>query len=66
VSRGVRRGRCRIRRRRIPRRRIGASFVATGRHRGLVLKLFTYCETAEDGWAYVCRHYEDDPHDPRD
>ncbi len=21
------------------------------------LKLFTYCESAEEGWDYVCRHY---------
>jgi uncharacterized protein (TIGR00730 family) len=28
------------------------------------LKLFTFCETAEEAWSYVCRHYagsEDDP-----
>jgi uncharacterized protein (TIGR00730 family) len=28
------------------------------------LKLFTYCETAEDAWECVCRHYEEAGGDP--
>ncbi len=29
------------------------------------LKLFTYCETAEEAWDCVCRHYADAEEDPR-
>jgi uncharacterized protein (TIGR00730 family) len=29
------------------------------------LKLFTFCETAEEAWAYVCRHYAGSESDPR-
>jgi uncharacterized protein (TIGR00730 family) len=29
------------------------------------LKLFTFCETAEEAWAYVCRHYAGSEADPR-
>jgi uncharacterized protein (TIGR00730 family) len=29
------------------------------------LKLFTYCETAEEAWACVCRHYAETGEDPR-
>ena len=28
------------------------------------LKLFTYCETAEEAWDCVCRHYADRGEDP--
>jgi uncharacterized protein (TIGR00730 family) len=28
------------------------------------LKLFTYCENAQDAWDYVCRHYEGTEDDP--
>jgi len=28
------------------------------------LKLFTYCETADDAWDCVCRHYQDRGEDP--
>ena len=28
------------------------------------LKLFTYCETAEEAWDYVCRHYSGTDSDP--
>ncbi|HYJ51759.1 MAG TPA: LOG family protein [Allosphingosinicella sp.] len=28
------------------------------------LKLFTFCETAEEAWAYVCRHYAGSESDP--
>ena len=29
------------------------------------LKLFTFCETAEEAWSYVCRHYAGSENDPR-
>ena len=29
------------------------------------LKLFTFCETAEEAWSYVCRHYAGSEVDPR-
>jgi uncharacterized protein (TIGR00730 family) len=29
------------------------------------LKLFTFCETAEEAWSYVCRHYAGADDDPR-
>jgi uncharacterized protein (TIGR00730 family) len=29
------------------------------------LKLFTFCETAEEAWSYVCRHYAGSESDPR-
>jgi uncharacterized protein (TIGR00730 family) len=28
------------------------------------LKLFTYCESAEEAWAYVCRHYAETEENP--